>query len=75
MRTIAISEFKARASRILDEIAETGEPVILTKRGKPIAEVILFIEEAPVMGKLAHTFVFEEDIVSPLGPEMWEACR
>jgi predicted RNase H-like HicB family nuclease len=26
-------------------------------------------------GKLAHTLVFEKDIVSPLGEEDWEACR
>lgn len=39
MRKIAAGEFKAKCLAILDEVNETGEPIIVTKRGKPVARV------------------------------------
>ena len=75
MKTMAITEFKAHALQVLGEVAETREPVLVTKRGKPLAEIIPFAEKKPSPGKLADTLVFENDIVSPLGEEDWHACR
>lgn len=37
MREIKAGEFKAKCLALLDEVAETGEPIVVTKRGKPIA--------------------------------------
>ncbi len=77
MKTMAISEFKAHALRVLDEVAKFQETIVITKRGKPIAQVVPHqkseMNSAP--GKLADTFVFEKDIVAPLGEGLWEACR
>jgi prevent-host-death family protein len=39
-RSIAASEFKAKCLALLDEVAETKETLVVTKRGKPIARVI-----------------------------------
>ncbi len=39
MRTIAAGQFKAKCLAILDEVNESGEAVIVTKRGKPVARV------------------------------------
>lgn len=39
MRTVAAGEFKAKCLSILDEVNQTGEAVIVTKRGKPVARV------------------------------------
>ncbi len=39
MRTIPAGEFKAKCLAILDEVNATGEPVLITKRGKPVARV------------------------------------
>jgi len=77
MKTMAVSEFKAHALRVLGQVAKTREPVLVTKRGKPLAEVIPFCspEEAPVPDKLSETLVFEKDIVSPLGESVWNACK
>ncbi len=44
MRTIAAGEFKAKCLAILDEVNETGEAVIVTKRGKPVARVDAYVE-------------------------------
>jgi len=75
MKTMAITDFKMHALRVLGEVAETREPVIVTKRGKPLAEIIPFAEKKPSPGKLAETLVFEDDIVLPLGEVIWNACR
>lgn len=39
MREIKASEFKAKCLKLLDEVNETGEAIIITKRGKPVARV------------------------------------
>ncbi len=75
MRTLAITDFKAHALQVLGQVAETREPVVVTKRGKPLAEVIPFSPDVPRPGKLAEALVFEKDIVSPLGKDMWDACK
>ncbi len=75
METLAITEFKAHALQILGRIAKTKESVVITKRGKPLVEVIPFTTSKPIPGKLSEALVFEEDIVSPLGEDMWSACK
>lgn len=37
---IAAGEFKAQCLALLDEVAETGKEIIVTKRGKPVAKVV-----------------------------------
>lgn len=39
MRTMAAGVFKAKCLKVMDEVAATGEPVLITKRGKPVARV------------------------------------
>lgn len=77
MKTMAISEFKARALKVLNEVSESQETILITKRGKPLAQVVPYrksdMKAAP--GKLADAFVFEKDIVTPLGEKLWEACK
>ena len=77
MKTMAISEFKAHSLQVLGRVARTKEAVIVTKRGKPLVEVIPFrhSDESPAPGKLSASLVFEKDIVSPLGESTWSACK
>jgi prevent-host-death family protein len=75
MKTMEVSQLKAHALRILDQIAKTHEGIVITKCGKPIAEIVPYRQKDknPSPGKLADAFIFEKDIVSPLGEEMWES--
>lgn len=77
MRAIKASEFKARCLSILDEVARTGEPVAVSKRGRIVAEVV-----RPRHGKavrypqdaLRGTGKTVGDIIAPALPaEAWEA--
>ncbi len=77
MKTMAVSTFKAHALQAVVQVAESKEGIIITKRGKPLVQVIPYqpASTTATPGKLADVMVFEKDIVSPLGPESWEASR
>ncbi len=38
-RTMAATEFRARCYRLMDEVAETGREIVITKRGRPVARL------------------------------------
>lgn len=75
MKTLAITDFKAHALQILGQVAETKEHVVVTKRGKPLAEVVPFSTSKPAPGRLSEALVFEKDIISPIGEDIWDACK
>jgi prevent-host-death family protein len=75
MREINASEFKAKCLSILDEVAQTGQPVTILKRGRPIAQLI---PPVPRLGRypqeaLVGTVQIHGDIVGPVLPaETWD---
>ena len=73
MRTIKASEFKAKCLKLMDEVAETGEPVVITKSGKPVARLVP-LQERPKSLWGAHKGLIEikGDIISPIDVD-WEA--
>jgi len=75
--SFGVSKFKAHALQILNRVSRTGESVVITKRGKPLARVIPYTGERAdaEMGGLIDTVSFLGDLVSPLGEDDWEACR
>lgn len=75
MKTVAITDFKTHALQVLAEISKSKESVVVTKRGKPLAEVVPYSAAKPCVGRLADALVFEKDIVSPLGADDWDCCK
>ncbi len=73
MRTIKASEFKAKCLKIMDEVAETGEPVLITKNGVPVAELVSARRKPKVLfGSMKGSVTYIGNIVSPIDVE-WEA--
>lgn len=74
---MSVSEFKAQALGTFERIAKAGLSIVVTKRGKPIAKVTPYSEqkEAAAPGRLAGTLLYEGDLVSPLGADLWNAAR
>lgn len=70
---IAAGEFKAKCLRLMDEVAQTRESVIITKHGKPVAKLVP-VDEAPAspFGFLQGSVRFTGDVTAPTG-DMWEA--
>jgi len=40
MRTIGVSEFQSSGLALLDEVQKTGESVVVTMHGKPVAKIV-----------------------------------
>lgn len=76
MTTIAISKFKATCLAMLEEVRNTGEPLLITRRGQPIAQVFPPPTASPKsgFGCMRGTIEIVGDIVSPLDEE-WDALR
>lgn len=70
IRSIPAGEFKARCLRLLDDVARTGEPLVVTKRGRPVARVVPPREGATP--DLRGSIVRETDLISPID-ERWDA--
>src|SRR5690606_9258366 len=67
------SEFKAKCLGLLDEVAQTGETLVITKRGKPIARLSSATKpRRPIFGALKGWI--EGDIEGPAEVE-WEALQ
>jgi prevent-host-death family protein len=76
---IAISKFKAGCLAILEQVRRTRNPVLVTRFGEPVAEVVP-PPVAPLpkswLGSLAKTAQIHGDLVSPAGDESdWEVFR
>jgi len=69
MKQMGASAFKARCLSVIREIQATGEPVLVTKRGKPWVKVVPFeSEKDDLFGFMAGTFKIIGDVESPVWP-------
>jgi prevent-host-death family protein len=69
---IPAGEFKARCLQLLDAVAVSGEPLTITKRGRPVARLVPLPAAAALFGALAGSVREQRDLVAPVG-EPWEA--
>ena len=74
MESLSVSEFKAKCLSVLQDVNKQKKRVIITKRGKPIAEVIPHDSEEKEI-PLEDTVVFMGDIISPVAEEDWEVLK
>jgi prevent-host-death family protein len=68
MEEIAISKFKATCLAVLEKVKKTGQPVLVTRFGQPIAQIIPPVATSHVrkLGTLAGTAEIHGDIVGPI---------
>lgn len=66
-RTITASQFKARCLRLLDEVDETNEPLVITKHGKPVARVEAIEAPRDLVGSVTTHLSDEELTYSTAG--------
>jgi prevent-host-death family protein len=70
-KLLSATHFKAHCLALLDEVADTGEGLIITKRGRPVARVAPV--KAPDSLRGSVTFrVSDDELIAPL-PEAWDA--
>lgn len=69
--TVPAGEFKAKCLKLLDEVAETGETIVVTKRGKPVARVAP-MESPPSLEGSVTFLVSDEELIEPVLGD-WDA--
>lgn len=77
MLTLKASEFKAKCLALMDRVARTGEVIVVTKNGTPVAE--LHAHRPPraksLIGLHEGQIDIRGDIVAPVGERLWEATK
>lgn len=73
MKSIQASEFKAKCLKIMDNVAKTGEEVVITKNGKPLSKLVPYREPIEsLFGVHAGQLEVHGDILAPVD-EQWNA--
>ena len=73
LRMIKASEFKAKCLKLMDEVAENGQEIVITKNGKPVAKLTAYRERPKTLfGIDKGRLEIMGDIISPIDVE-WEA--
>ncbi len=74
MDEMAISEFKATCLAALERVRRTGQPLLVTRRGVPVAQVVPPpppVKKGSAFGAMAGEAEELGDIVAPLPAEDW----
>lgn len=74
MRTIPAGEFKQICLRLLDEVGASGEPIVVTKRGRPVAQLTALpaSSQGDWAGALRDQGTVHGDLVAPAtDPSDW----
>jgi len=74
MKQIPAGQFKAQCLAIMDQGLRSGEPVVVTKHGKPVVKLLPAETRADdIFGYMAGKVKIVGDIVGPVTPaEDWE---
>ena len=72
-RTIKASEFKANCFRLMDEVAESGEEIVITKNGRPVSRLTPYREKSKSWFGIDRDIIqIHGDIIEPIDVE-WKA--
>ncbi|ADE16509.1 prevent-host-death family protein [Nitrosococcus halophilus Nc 4] len=70
---IQAREFKAKCLKLMEQVQQTREEIVITKHGKPVAKLVPCEEPAqPIFGFLDGTVQLKGDIIAPIN-EAWDA--
>ena len=70
-RTIKASEFKAKCLQLMDDVADSGIEIVITKHGKPVSRLSPYREPSRALfGAGKGKIQIIGDIVSPM-PAHW----
>jgi prevent-host-death family protein len=70
---IPAAVFKAECLNLMDEVARTGQPIVITKHGKPVAQLVpIPAQSESLFGYMKNTLSIKGDIVTAVREE-WSA--
>ena len=71
---IGAGAFKSQCLKLLDAVAFSRTPLVITKRGKAVAKLVPMSDSIDLFGAMSGRVIFEGDIISSLENE-WEVAR
>ncbi len=75
MKIIQAGKFKAQCLALLDEVAQSHNPIVVTKHGKPVAKIVPVEDQTDNEKKpLRGSVVYMGDVISKID-EKWEAAE
>ncbi len=79
VKSVGAAEFKAKCLHLIDQMGDDGEPIIITKRGKPVALLTPASEKTDrpsIIGAMKGTVLHYDDPFQPaIDAEEWDATR
>ena len=72
--TIAAGEFKSKCLKLLDQVAEERQTLVITKHGRAVAQLVPMPAEETLFGSMKGSVLYMGDIISPIDVE-WEAMK
>jgi len=73
-KTVAATEFKERCLALLEEVRQTRQSLLVTRHGKPVAEVSPYVPRPRgSMNPLKGSILYQGDLVAPLD-EKWDSA-
>ena len=67
VKTVAASEFKARCLALLEQVRQTRQPLLVTRHGKPVAEITPHVAKAfSEENLLKGSVLYQSDLISPI---------
>ncbi len=77
MHSIPAGEFKAKCLGVIEDVHESGQPIVVTKRGVPVVMIVPYTEEESpkkqLFGLLKGSATIQGDIMEPIN-ENWDAA-
>jgi prevent-host-death family protein len=74
VKEMAAGEFKAKCLAVMDEVLESGEPVLITKRGKPVAKLVAARKKSDeIFGYMTGKAKIVGDIIHSAPAEDWKS--
>ena len=73
MQTMKASEFKARCLKLMDQVQESGDEIVITKNGKPVSKLVPYRVKAHTLFGLHQDkiHILDQDLFST--GETWNA--
>ena len=73
MKKMPAGQFKAQCLAIMDQVSKSGEPMVITKHGKPVVKLIPAEDRADdIFDSMKGKFRIVGDIVGPVFAEDWK---
>jgi prevent-host-death family protein len=72
MKQIAAAQFKAQCLAIMNQVQQSGEPVVITKHGKPVVQVVPAKKDVDdIFGYMAGKAKIVGDVMNTVPAEDW----